>query len=129
MKLRLFEKIRHHHAALMALCCALPLLAVSALSYSGIIGSWGLYAIFLLCPLAHIWMFRKAHSGHLGNDAHNSGPAAIEGGILLPATIEKERIEVKYFLQNKARKSPGTRKTRSNKGLAARQPKNGLGNC
>ena len=95
MKFRLFEKIRHNHAALMALCCALPLVAVSALSYSGIIGSWGLYAIFLLCPLAHIWMFRKAHSGHMGDDAHNSGPADIEGDIPLPAAVENQRVGVK----------------------------------
>ena len=95
MKIRLFEKIRHHHAALMVLCCALPLLAVSALSHSGILGSWGLYAIFLLCPLAHIWVFRKQHSGQVGEDVHNSGSADIEGDILLPAAVENQRVGVK----------------------------------
>jgi hypothetical protein len=47
---------------LMILCCALPIAAVLSLSYLGVLGSWGYYALFLLYPLAHILMFKKSHA-------------------------------------------------------------------
>jgi len=62
MKVTLFDKIRNHHTLLMILCCAFPILAVLSLSYLEVLGSWGYYALFLLCPLAHILMFRKGHA-------------------------------------------------------------------
>ena len=68
MKLMLFDKIRNNHALMMILCCALPIVAVLSLSSLGILGSWGYYAIFLLCPLSHVLMHRKGHAEQ-GKDA------------------------------------------------------------
>lgn len=62
MKVMLFDKIRNNHTLLMVLCCALPILAVLSLSYWGVLGSWGYYALILLCPLGHILMFKKNHA-------------------------------------------------------------------
>jgi hypothetical protein len=62
MKVMVLDKIRNNHSLLMILCCALPIVAVLSLSYLGILGSRGYYALFLLCPLSHILMFRKGHS-------------------------------------------------------------------
>jgi len=59
MKITLFDKIRDNHSLMMVLCCAVPMIAVLSLSYSGVFGSWGYYALFLICPLTHILMFRK----------------------------------------------------------------------
>ncbi len=62
MKVMLFDKILSNHLSLMILCCALPIATLLSLSYLGVLGSWGYYALFLLCPLAHILMFRKGHA-------------------------------------------------------------------
>jgi hypothetical protein len=62
MKVMLFDKIRSNQILLMILCCALPIAALLSLSYLGVLGSWGYYALFLLCPLAHVLMFRKGHA-------------------------------------------------------------------
>ena len=62
MKVTLFDRIRNHHTLLMVFCCAFPILAVLSLSYLGVLGSWGYYVLFLICPLAHILMFRKGHA-------------------------------------------------------------------
>ncbi len=56
----IFNKLRHNHSLLMILCCAVPLVAILVLSYFNVLGSWGFYAIFLLCPMMHIFM----HRGH-----------------------------------------------------------------
>lgn len=75
MKIRLFDKLRKHHALLMIFCCAFPILVVLSFSYLGVIGSWGYYALFLLCPLSHIFMFRKSHADHgkeIGNKGHST---------------------------------------------------------
>jgi hypothetical protein len=55
------EKIKENPFLAMVLCCALPLIAIFAFSSLGILeilGKWGVYALILLCPLAHIWMMR-----------------------------------------------------------------------
>lgn len=52
------KKLRQNPSFLMVLCCALPLIAIFALSFLGILKSWGLYALVLICPLAHLWMMR-----------------------------------------------------------------------
>ena len=57
---QVFNTLKHNHSLLMILCCALPLIAILALSYFDVLGSWGSYAIFLLCPLMHVFM----HKGH-----------------------------------------------------------------
>jgi len=58
------EKIKKNHALMMILCCGIPLVGIMALSSLGILGSWGYYALILLCPLGHIFMMRGMHSGH-----------------------------------------------------------------
>jgi hypothetical protein len=60
MKIMLFDKIRKNPSLLMILCCALPIIVVLSLSYLKVLGSWGYYALFLLFPLGHILMFKKA---------------------------------------------------------------------
>jgi hypothetical protein len=52
------NKIRQNPFLSMVLCCALPLMAIFTLSLLGILKSWGLYALVLICPLAHLWMMR-----------------------------------------------------------------------
>jgi len=55
------EKIKENPFLAMGLCCALPLIAIfafSSLGILGILGKWGVYALILLCPLAHLWMMR-----------------------------------------------------------------------
>jgi hypothetical protein len=54
----IFAKIKHNHFLAMVLCCAIPLIAIIALSAIGVLGSWGYYALILLCPLGHIFMMR-----------------------------------------------------------------------
>ena len=57
----LVEKIKQNPFLAMVLCCGLPLIAIyafSALGLQGILGKYGVYALILLCPLAHIWMMR-----------------------------------------------------------------------
>lgn len=46
----------------MILCCAIPLLGILTLSSLGVLGSWGYYAMILICPLGHIFMMRGMHS-------------------------------------------------------------------
>jgi len=47
---------------LMVICCVIPLLLLVALFASGILGSWGFYAlIILICPLAHLVLMRHMH--------------------------------------------------------------------
>ncbi len=57
----MFEKIKQNPFLAMVLCCGLPLIAIyafSALGLQGFLGKWGIYALLLLCPLAHIGMMR-----------------------------------------------------------------------
>jgi hypothetical protein len=58
----LLEKIKKNHALTMILCCAIPLVGIVALSSLGVLGSWGYYALILICPLGHIFMMRGMHS-------------------------------------------------------------------
>ncbi|MBW1773922.1 MAG: DUF2933 domain-containing protein [Deltaproteobacteria bacterium] len=48
----------------MILCCAIPLGLIMILSVSGRLGSWGYYAMILLCPLMHVFMMRGHASSH-----------------------------------------------------------------
>ncbi len=50
------------HSLWMALCCAIPLAGVVVLSFLGILGAWGVYALILLCPLLHLLLMRKMAS-------------------------------------------------------------------
>jgi len=60
----LLEKIKKNHALAMVLCCGIPLVGILALSSLGVLGSWGYYALILICPLGHILMMRGMHSSH-----------------------------------------------------------------
>ncbi len=64
MKPSLFEKIRKNHSFAMILCCAIPQGLIMILSVSGRLGSWGYYALILLCPLMHVFMMRGHASSH-----------------------------------------------------------------
>ena len=56
------EKIRQNSFFAMVLCCVLPLIVIFTLSSFGFQQSWGYYALFLLCPLAHVLMFKNSHA-------------------------------------------------------------------
>jgi hypothetical protein len=43
----------------MLLCCAIPLGGIVLFSLLGILGSWGFYALILLCPLLHFFCMRR----------------------------------------------------------------------
>lgn len=53
------KNVKSSHFLLMVLCCAIPLVGILILSYLGILGSWGVYALILLCPLLHLLFMRK----------------------------------------------------------------------
>jgi hypothetical protein len=53
------KNILQNHSFAMILCCAIPLVAISLLSYMGVLGPWGFYALILLCPLLHVLMMLK----------------------------------------------------------------------
>ena len=60
----IFNKIKQNHFLAMILCCAIPFIGILAFSALGVLGSWGYYALLLLCPLGHVVMMRGMHSGH-----------------------------------------------------------------
>ena len=60
----ILAKIKQNHALMMIVCCGIPLVGIMALSSLGILGSWGYYALILICPLGHIFMMRGMHSAH-----------------------------------------------------------------
>ncbi len=60
----IFDKIKQNHFLAMLLCCAIPLIAILAFSAWGVLGSWGYYALILLCPLVHVFKIRGMHSTH-----------------------------------------------------------------
>ena len=70
----LLEKIKKNHALAMILCCGIPIVGILALSSLGLLGSWGYYALILLCPLGHIFMMRGMHS----NSKETMVPRQIE---------------------------------------------------
>lgn len=47
-----------NHTFWMILCCAIPLGGIALLSFFGVLGAWGLYALILLCPLLHFVFMR-----------------------------------------------------------------------
>lgn len=58
----LIEKIKKNHALAMILCCGIPIVGIMALSFFGILGSWGYYALIIICPIGHLLMMREMHS-------------------------------------------------------------------
>jgi hypothetical protein len=77
MKKSDFGKILQNHSLAMILCCAIPLVLFLILSLSGSLGSWGYYALFLLCPLLHILMMRghRMTSDHIKTQASSADEA------------------------------------------------------
>ena len=55
-------KIKQNHFLAMALCCAIPIVGILALSTFGVLGSWAYLLVILICPLGHIFMMRGMHS-------------------------------------------------------------------
>jgi len=53
-----------NHSLAMSICCALPLTLFVLLSLSGVLGSWGLYALLFLCPVLHLFMMRGRTRSH-----------------------------------------------------------------
>ena len=70
----LIEKIKSNHALAMILCCGIPMVGILALSSLGILGSWGYYALFIICPVGHLLMMRGMHS----NSEESMVPRQIE---------------------------------------------------
>ena len=70
----LLEKIKKNHALAMILCCGIPIVGILALSSLGILGSWGYYALLLICPVGHLLMMRGMHS----NSEETTVPRQIE---------------------------------------------------
>lgn len=70
----LLDKIKKNHALMMIVCCGIPLVGILALTSFGIIGSWGLYALLLICPIGHLLMMRGMHS----NAENHMVPRQIE---------------------------------------------------
>jgi Flp pilus assembly protein TadB len=66
------ENTWRSHSFWMVLCCAIPLVGIIVLSLVGILGSWGFYALILLCPLLHLFFMRRMVSKDMhkrsGND-------------------------------------------------------------
>ena len=81
VKKSLLGKILQNHSLAMILCCAIPLALIVILSMTGTLGSWGFYALMLLCPVLHIVMMR----GHTSSHNH------ISGLLPAPETIRDER--------------------------------------
>ncbi len=64
----LLKKVKENPFLAMIVCCAAPLAAIAGLSLLGFLGSWGYYALILLCPLMHIVMMRGMHKSHHNDD-------------------------------------------------------------
>jgi hypothetical protein len=66
----IFTKIKQNHFLAMALCCAIPIIGILALSAFGVLGSWAYMLMILICPLGHIFMMRGMHSAHVNSNTH-----------------------------------------------------------
>lgn len=91
MEKNLFQQIKQNHLFAMILCCAIPLILLAVLSFGESLGSWGYYALFLLCPLLHVFMMKGhgSHSNH-GKDQQSIQEETSEGeGRLTKAISEK----------------------------------------
>ncbi len=66
----IFTKIKQNHFLAMALCCAIPIAGILALSAFGVLGSWAYMLMILICPLGHIFMMRGMHSANAGSNTH-----------------------------------------------------------
>jgi len=56
------KTLKHNHALLMLIACAVPLILLLFLSWTGILAGWGYFLLILLCPLMHIFMHKGIQS-------------------------------------------------------------------
>jgi hypothetical protein len=66
----IYTKIKQNHFLAMALCCAIPIVGILALSAFGVLGSWAYMLMILICPLGHVFMMRGMHSAHTDSNTH-----------------------------------------------------------
>ena len=59
MKISIFQITINNHIFAIVITFVFSMASFAALSYLGILGSWGFYVLFLLCPLAYISMMEK----------------------------------------------------------------------
>jgi hypothetical protein len=55
------RNVFNNHTFAMIIAYALPMASFAGLSYLGVLGSWGFYVLFLLCPLVYILMMETLH--------------------------------------------------------------------
>ncbi len=94
MQKSLWRDILRNHPLAMILCCAIPLVLFLILSLSGSLGSWGYYALFLLCPLLHVLMMRghRMTSDHIKAQASSADEA---NRPIPPRNLEKDLVSTK----------------------------------
>lgn len=69
------------HLLIMLACCLIPLAVLGAVLFLQVdLGSVGLFAIMLLCPLLHIFMMRGMGHDHgkAGQACHEEAPRPTE---------------------------------------------------
>ncbi len=66
------KSLKQNHALLMLLGCAVPLVLLMYLSWTGIIGSSAYFLLILLCPLMHVFMHKGFHSTPFNPDDNKS---------------------------------------------------------
>jgi hypothetical protein len=59
LKNSIFQSTINNHIFAIVITFLFPMASFTALSYLGILESWGFYVLFLLCPLAYISMMEK----------------------------------------------------------------------
>ncbi|MBI4739209.1 DUF2933 domain-containing protein [Candidatus Woesearchaeota archaeon] len=58
----LYEKIRHNHALLMLICCAVPIILLLVAVYAFAVDrQYIFWAMLLLCPAMHFIMMKDMH--------------------------------------------------------------------
>ncbi|CAB1074555.1 hypothetical protein JY97_17605 [Alkalispirochaeta odontotermitis] len=73
----LLEKFKKNHALAMIICCGIPIVGILALSSMGVLGSWGYYALILLCPIGHFIMMR----GMISDSNEKRIPRQVEHSV------------------------------------------------
>jgi hypothetical protein len=61
LKNNIIRNVFNNRTFAMIIAYALPMASFAGLSYLGVLGSWGFYVLFLLCPLVYILMMETLH--------------------------------------------------------------------
>ncbi len=80
------------HMLIMIVCCVIPLaLLLAVFVFKVNLGTLGLFAVMLLCPLLHIFMMRGMMGGHHGEKEvanvevpNSQGPDGYSGRLRRP---------------------------------------------